>query len=129
MSDKRELTEVAQAERNIFNAEFGDGNCSCHISPPCGSCVHPGNPVNQEDDDECWTVALWAIHIQGPDDLFAMPSKEAAESHAEILNKEFKARKIEGGENYPTINVAVIPWNGSAESHANNMTEHLKDAA
>lgn len=73
-------------------------------------------------------VALWAIHIQGPDDLFAMPSKEAAESHAAILNNEFKARKIERGENYPSITVAVIPWTGSAESHASNMTEHLKDS-
>lgn len=84
--------------------------------------LREGDPFAQAESAE-----LWAIHIQGPDDLFAMPSKEAAESHAEILNKEFKARKSDRGENYPTITVAVIPWPGSAESHASNMAEHLKE--
>lgn len=72
---------------------------------------------------------LWAIHIQGPDDLYAMPCKEAAESHAAILNDEFKARKIERGENYPSITVAVVPWTGSAEAHADSMKEHLRGQA
>lgn len=51
------LTEDAQADRDAFNENFGDGNCSCHISPPCSSCTHPGNPNNQEEDSACWTVA------------------------------------------------------------------------
>jgi hypothetical protein len=54
MRIERELTEVAQAERDDFRAEYGDGNCSCHLSPPCNSCIHPGNPVNQENDDDCY---------------------------------------------------------------------------
>jgi hypothetical protein len=75
------------------------------------------------------TPELWALHIQGPDDLFAMPSKEAAQQQADILNAEFKARKAERGDNYPIITVAVIPWGGSAESHAASMAEHLKELA
>lgn len=53
MSERR-LTDAAQAERDAFDAD--DGCCACHIAPPCGWCTHPGNPLNQEDD-ECWTIA------------------------------------------------------------------------
>ena len=46
----RRLTAEAQAERDDFEHEYYGGNCSCHLSPPCGSCTHPGNPHNQEED-------------------------------------------------------------------------------
>jgi hypothetical protein len=52
---ERQLTAEAEADREDFVREHGrDGNCSCHISPPCGSCMHPGNPLNQDECDECW---------------------------------------------------------------------------
>lgn len=56
---ERVLTPEGQAERDEFEREYGPyGNCACHINPPCGSCTHPGNPRNQEEDDSCWlTVA------------------------------------------------------------------------
>ena len=51
----RVLTDEAQADHDRFVAKYGyDGNCSCHISPPCNCCLHPGNPRNQEEDDACW---------------------------------------------------------------------------
>lgn len=51
----RTLHPDAQADRDDFVRAYGtDGNCSCHLSPPCGSCTHPGNPRNQEEDDNCW---------------------------------------------------------------------------
>lgn len=28
--------------------------CECHISPPCGCCTHPGNPLNLEETDDAW---------------------------------------------------------------------------
>lgn len=38
-----------------FWDEFGiRGNCSCHISPPCNSCTHHGNPLNLECCPELW---------------------------------------------------------------------------
>ena len=50
-----ELTDEAEAERKQFESTFGsDGNCSCHLSPPCNSCIHPGNPLNQDEDETCW---------------------------------------------------------------------------
>jgi hypothetical protein len=58
----RILTPEAEAERVQFHAD-GYPNCSCHISPPCGSCTHPGNPLNQDEDDSCWIeVHLFAVN-------------------------------------------------------------------
>lgn len=48
------LTPEAEAERDDFNLEYSDRGCTCFISPPCGYCAHPGNPINQEEGDDCW---------------------------------------------------------------------------
>lgn len=50
----RPLKPWAQEEANDFERLYGMGNCSCHISPPCSSCTHPGNPSNLAEDDEAW---------------------------------------------------------------------------
>lgn len=56
---ERELKPWAQEERDDFEKSFGySGNCSCHISPPCSSCVHPGNPHNQAEDENAWGFDL-----------------------------------------------------------------------
>jgi len=48
------LTAEAEADRDDFERDYHGGNCSCHLGfAPCGSCTHPGNPHNQ-DDDSCW---------------------------------------------------------------------------
>ena len=58
LEPERVLTPEAEAERDQFEAEYGHGgNCSCHISPPCNSCLHPGNPINQEADETAWMAA------------------------------------------------------------------------
>lgn len=50
----RELTPEAQADRDDFSDEYRRSCCSCHLSPPCGYCLHPDNPDNQAECDECW---------------------------------------------------------------------------
>jgi len=58
------LTQDAEADRDDFNSDIGyDGCCSCFISPPCSWCMHPGNPRNQEEDDECWEPDDFAARI------------------------------------------------------------------
>lgn len=52
------LSQEAEDDRFEFFIKYGSGNCSCFISPPCNSCTHPGNPVNQEVTDECWIPIL-----------------------------------------------------------------------
>lgn len=50
---ERQLTEEAQSERRQFESETG--GCYCHTgAAPCGHCTHPGNPLNQEEDDSAW---------------------------------------------------------------------------
>ena len=48
------LTPEAEADRDDFEREYSDRGCTCFISPPCGYCTHPGNPINQEECDDCW---------------------------------------------------------------------------
>ena len=52
---RMELTQDAQIERDEFEVLYGEGgNCSCFRCPPCSSCTHPGNPMNQEEDETAW---------------------------------------------------------------------------
>lgn len=49
------LTDEADAERGEF-IEFSRG-CSCHTGcAPCSHCTHPGNPVNQAEDESAWRM-------------------------------------------------------------------------
>lgn len=57
------LTPEAADDALDFLREYGSGNCSCHISPPCSSCLHPGNPSNQDEDSECWEPEDFALRI------------------------------------------------------------------
>lgn len=47
------LTVEAQADRDSFIADYGlDGHCHCSTTHP--PCTHPGNPLGQDDTEECW---------------------------------------------------------------------------
>lgn len=50
----RELMPWAEDERADWDLRHGDRGCTCFVSPPCGSCLHPGNPVNLDCTDEAW---------------------------------------------------------------------------
>ncbi len=50
----RQLTENAEAERCEFDTHYGGQGCTCFLSPPCSHCTHPGNPMNQEENEDCW---------------------------------------------------------------------------
>lgn len=60
---------------------------------------------------------LYGLSIIGPDDLFAAPSKQAAEDRAKRLNDlsfEFEQKH----ELDPIIRAEVVLWPYSAEDHA-----------
>jgi len=67
----KELMPWAQAEADDFYSSYGngDGNCSCHISPPCSSCTHPGNPLNLENDPFAWGEAYEVMALEAVDIL------------------------------------------------------------
>lgn len=67
----RVLTEEAENERASFESEFGNKGCTCFISPPCSFCTHPGNPLNQDNDDTAWEdVDLVCVDNKGIEDKF-----------------------------------------------------------
>jgi hypothetical protein len=53
---------------------------------------------------------LWAMHLMGPDDIYAAPSKAEALEVANRINYEFRDREIKP-------HAVVVPWDGSDESH------------
>jgi len=56
------LTEQAQSDRNSFEELYGKrGNCSCFQNAPCASCMHPGNPHNQEDNEFWESDNIWGL--------------------------------------------------------------------
>lgn len=76
--------------------------------------------TNEKDEPPgAATKQLWAMHVQGPDDVWAAPSKERAVAAAKRLN-DFWAEKIatKNDPDFPMINAMVVPWNSSPESHA-----------
>ena len=62
---------------------------------------------------------LWAIHVEGPDDMIAAPSKDAGEREAALLNRYFA--RIVTNENDPDLRAVVVPWPYSADSHAHSL--------
>lgn len=66
---------------------------------------------------------LWCVHVLGPDDIIAMPSKERADLHAAKINKSV-GRQWEEGD--PEINAIVEPWPYSPETHEKALFEVLE---
>jgi R67 dihydrofolate reductase len=52
------LTDFAQHDADEFHRIFRGRGCSCCVSPPCNWCVHPGNPLNLDEDDEAWVMGV-----------------------------------------------------------------------
>lgn len=60
-------------------------------------------------------VQLWAVHVEGPDDIHPAASKEAAEKHAREIN-EWEAKR-EKHPLDPIIRAVVVPWEWGANQH------------
>lgn len=69
-------------------------------------------------------LALWCVHILGPDDVLAAPSHEAAVVHARELNKATFGRRDEPND---VLCIAyAAPWPYVAETHAEAVKDWLK---
>ncbi|MGY4892336.1 UNVERIFIED_CONTAM: hypothetical protein EX528_18840 [Xanthomonas axonopodis] len=67
---------------------------------------------------------LWCMHILGPDDVHAAPSKAHAEKAAAALNA-FHAARAEQSEHDPKVEAVVAPWPHSVESHAESVADFI----
>ena len=67
---------------------------------------------------------LWCVHIIGPDDLYAAPSKAEAEERVaaqnDWINNDPKLR--DSG-----IQAEVLLWPYTPASHAENITQHWRE--
>lgn len=64
------LTDEGEQYKHDFETEMQDSSCSCHISPPCAFCLHPGNPANLDANDSLWepdTLPIQATVSVAPD--------------------------------------------------------------
>ena len=70
----KELKAWAEAERYQFMG-LEDRGCVCWTGcAPCSYCVHPGNPRNQEEDEDAWQ------EVFDLDELVAAARKVVADS-------------------------------------------------
>lgn len=63
---------------------------------------------------------LWAVLIPGPDEVWAMVSKEKAETDAELHNATLTKHGLpeKWGMPFESVAAKVIEWPHSAEEHA-----------
>lgn len=71
-------------------------------------------------------MTLYAVHVQGPDDIIAAPSKREAEVLAEKLTAA-TLEALKGRECY--VSMEVIAWPGNAASHAKQLREDWEQHA
>lgn len=71
---------------------------------------------------------LWCVHVQGPDDVHAMPSRAAALERANELNECFGRHPYEDGD--PIMRAVVIEWPHAADLHVTALYKRaMADAA
>jgi len=85
------------------------------------------------------SAKLWMLHIQGPDDVIAAPSKDDAEKVAAAFNAHWgaylakqRAASVAGGkdpDNWPTINAVVAEWDSTPAAHLRSVKRYWPDYA
>lgn len=62
---------------------------------------------------------LWALHVEGPDDMHAAPSKEIAERTRAKMQAYWDQLPHHPVD--PILKFKVVPWPYSRESHATSL--------
>ncbi|HBO2025608.1 hypothetical protein ABMZ20_01090 [Pseudomonas aeruginosa] len=91
--------------------------CTCPSGD--GSLVHPC-PAHPAEQAEAERSALWAVHAQGPDELYAAFSREDAEKHAAELNALPMPEGI-------AVGAVVVPSPWPAVQHWQYLAEQEQD--
>ena len=68
-------------------------------------------------------MTLYAVHIQGPDEIIAAPGEREAQALAKKLNDYFAEVSEKSGPAAPTIEAVVIEWPFGAKFHANDLAK------
>jgi hypothetical protein len=68
---------------------------------------------------------LWAVHVQGADDIHAMRTDRHAELFKSLLDDHDKANADR--EHVPVCNAAVIEWPGTRDEHAQDLRDQNEE--
>lgn len=63
---------------------------------------------------------LWAVHIEGPDDVIACADRAEADTRAAEINQawaQFRQRP-DASDNDPRWHAVVVPWTYGSDDHA-----------
>lgn len=63
--------------------------------------------------------ALWGVHVEGPDDIEASPSKEDAQIRADSLNQWATEKRL--ADVCIQFNAKVVPWPFTPEAHTEDL--------
>lgn len=66
---------------------------------------------------------LWAVHVQGPDDMIAMTSRATAEQHAAEINTLYEAQSLGREGALPRMSAIVVPSPWPALEHWRHCAE------
>jgi hypothetical protein len=68
------------------------------------------------------TTELWAVHVEGPDDILPAESREAAQEKADAINAAYGWYATKpGAHEDDRWHAEVVPWTGPAERHARHL--------
>lgn len=71
--------------------------------------------------DACAAEELWCVHVIGPDDLHAAPSRQEAERVAWEWTRYYVQHPRHRSANWPRMSFLATRWPWSAESHAEDV--------
>lgn len=95
----KQLTEQAENDRAEFYANYAYRGCTCFQVAPCGYCTHPGNPLNQEEDETAWEVGPILETVQDPPQLIRVGDRVT------VTKPEFVTRV-----GYPMSHEEAVEW-------------------
>lgn len=82
---------------------------------------------------------LWMLHIQGPDDVIAAPTREDADKVAAAFNALWgaylakqRAASVAAGkdpDNWPSVSAVVVEWDSTPASHAKSVKRYWPEYA
>lgn len=72
---------------------------------------------------------LWAVHVEGPDDVLAMRSRTDAETHAQLINDMYEKfrNRPDHSELDGRWHAVVVPWPYDAVGHAESLADQETD--
>lgn len=70
-------------------------------------------------------LALWCVHVLGPDDVYAAPCHDAAVVRAREMNKSLHGRA--GSPDDVLCFAYAAPWPHSREAHSEDVTKWMTE--